>query len=371
MIIESCTNFAAIPVDKATWNKFAQQNETNTIFQTYEWFESWWSTFGDQQELLFLTARDASGLRGFVPLMSAKNQWLGKTLRFASDENADYCDFIVCGNRLEVIDAFLTFLTPRELRWTNILFLNIPEYSTTKACLQTLSANRKLKVQIKTPSPTPTLLIKQHEANALQLTKKYSIKRHLHKLEKMGEVTSLHLRTEEEILPHLESFFQQHRERYILKNEVSLFTQSKNRNFYRLLTRKMSDNNWLLFTLICLNGKPVAFHFGFQYNEVLLWYKPSFGTEYQEYSPGSIMIKYLIEHAIDSSCNELDFSVGKESFKSRFCNLNRHNQNIAIYRSSLLYQICRIKQFAGILQNKLTALHKSFSTRQKSKKADA
>lgn len=57
---------------------------------------------------------------------------------------------------------------------------------------------------------------------------------------------------------------------------------------------------------------------------------------YRAYSPGTLMLKYLIEHAIKIKSEEVDFTIGDESFKSRFSNHVRYNQNLVIYRSKFI-----------------------------------
>src|ERR1700754_4495691 len=46
-----------IPLTAKEWNDLVAHNETNSIFQTYEWFDAWWQTFGGAHELFFLLLR--------------------------------------------------------------------------------------------------------------------------------------------------------------------------------------------------------------------------------------------------------------------------------------------------------------------------
>lgn len=344
MHIELFSRVENIPIDKEKWNNLVCGNVTNTVFQTYEWFMCWWNNFGHSYRLIFLTASDKSGLIGFAPLMIGPSQYSQKTLRFVGDNNADYCDFVICGNRLKTIDGFVSFLYSKEIDWSCMTLLNIPDYSTTKACLETICYKNRYNIQIKSPVPAPALIIKDNLDNALAIINKYSINRHIRKLNKLGKLDFYSLKHKELILNHIEHFFEQHISRYKLKGLTSQFLDVNNRQFYIDLINQFEDSQWLLFSILELNGSPIAYHLGFDYNNKLIWYKPTFDIKFSSFSPGTIMLKELIDYSIKTSHTELDFTIGDEEFKNRFCNRIRYNQNIAIYRSRLIYYIYIFRQ---------------------------
>jgi len=349
MRVESFSKIEDIPLDRASWNAMVQNNETNTVFQTWEWFHSWWKNYGSKHELVFLIAYQGDRKVGFVPLMRSKQSYGQKILHFAGDTNADYCDFVIETNHLQAIDAFLRHLYSGAVGWTSMLLLNIPDQSTSIACLRTICHKNNYNIQIKLPVPAPTLYIKNHRQDALATVNKYSVTRHLRKIEKLGNIEFRNLHRKDEILPFIELFFNQHIDRYKLKKQTSQFADTTSRQFYMDLLENFSDTGWLVFSMLLLNGKPIAFHLGFQYNDRMIWYKPAFDVDYRNYSPGTIMLKFLVEYTIDTGNAELDFTIGNEDFKSRFCNRIRYNQNIAIYRSRLMLFIFMLRRFVGYI----------------------
>jgi len=58
-----------IPFSARDWNELSARSETNTIFQTYEWFDAWWSVFGPHNDLFFLVLRKRGEVVGFAPFM--------------------------------------------------------------------------------------------------------------------------------------------------------------------------------------------------------------------------------------------------------------------------------------------------------------
>ena len=95
----------------------------------------------------------------------------------------------------------------------------------------------------------------------------------------------------------------------------------------------MADKGWLLFSMVEFNDQPIAFHYGFDYNDTVLWYKPSFDVEHASHSPGLVLLRYLIGYAIDQKRHELDFTIGDEPFKSRFTNSKRKTVSLKVFRN--------------------------------------
>ena len=67
-------------------------------------------------------------------------------------------------------------------------------------------------------------------------------------------------------------------------------------------------------------GKSIYYSFSFISDGWVLLYKPAFRIEYQRYSPGSVFLSLLVEHACLSGLRGIDFLLGTESFKFRWSN---------------------------------------------------
>lgn len=336
MHIEWFDQFQDIPLSRRQWNDLVSKNDTNTIFQTYEWFESWWNVLGKKHQLVFLAAYDLDTIVGFVPLMLVDNSYGKKSLHFAGDTNADYCDFVIDGNHMNIISEFMKYINTVITDWNTITLLNIPSQSITLACLQTICLEQDYNIAVKQRVKAPALVIDGRQKQVLALVNKYSVTRHLRKINENGGIEFINLNKKNQIMAYMDKFFEQHIERYRLKNMVSQFVNNDNRQLYIDLVEKLDHTGWLLFSVLLHKGEPIAFHFGFNYNNKLIWYKPTFSPLHRNYSPGTLMLKCLIEYAIEIKSQELDFTIGDEYFKSRFSNCVRYNQNVVIYRSKAI-----------------------------------
>lgn len=330
MQIKLYEDFNAIPLERDAWNALIQRNTTNTLFQTHQWASAWWGTFGDLYTLRYIAVEDAGQIRGFAPLMAVSAGKSGATLHFVADANSDYCDFATDGNRHAVLDALVEFLARDYADWDSLSLINIPEQSPTLASLLTLCEKHGLRSRISPRIPAPRIVF---NADGRGFTQKYSTRRHCNRMARLGKVEFRILHDKENLPGMLKALYAQHISRYRHKGENSLFENPLCRRFYATLADKLLDAGWLHFSELLLDGRPLALHYGFEYNNVLTWYKPAFDVSYRKYSPGTVLIKHLIDYAKERQLDALDFTIGNELFKERFSNVVDYNRNLVIYKS--------------------------------------
>jgi len=136
-------------------------------------------------------------------------------------------------------------------------------------------------------------------------------------------------------------FFEQHRSRWARTASPSQFFDPAQRDFYRELVREIHPRGWLRFDVVLFNGAPLAFHFGFEYLRRFIWYKPTFDVRFASRSPGEVLIKFLLEDAIERKVEEFDFTIGSEPFKYRFANRIRSINRMIAFSSVGDYWIHR------------------------------
>jgi len=319
-----------IPLERSQWNALAGQGPTRTVFQTHEWASAWWSTFGHRHRLLHLDFETLDNVpAGFACLMTSAADGDGDRWHILADANSDYCDIPIGGNRFAGLEALVKFFARDFVGWETLSLMNIPEQSVTLAALTTLCARHGLWLHSSRRITAPKL---RFAADGGDVEIKYSVRRHHNRLERLGELEFRVLREARELPRLLGVLFEQHVARYRLKGERSLFEDVLFRRFYERLAFEMLEAGWLHFSELCLDGKPIAVHFGFEYRNILTWYKPAFDVAYQRYSPGTVLIKHLIDDAKTRHLDELDFTIGDEAFKARFSNVVSYNRNVVIYK---------------------------------------
>jgi CelD/BcsL family acetyltransferase involved in cellulose biosynthesis len=342
--VELIVSRSAIPLEAAEWNALAAANETTTVFQTWEWFDSWWRVFGHAYALFFLIVRDQGRVCGFAPLVAATRSV--RELEFAAARNADYVDFVLPVRKAEALETICAFLARYQDRWDSISLRNVPADSTTLEHMRRSAESAGLHLVRENRIVCPTLLIDGREPEIRRLINKYSVRRPTAWFRGRGALTFRELGADEiELL--LPRFFDQHVERWRETSSPSLFVEHAYREWYRLLARALLPRGWLSFSVVEFRGEPIAFHYGFHFRGRTIWYKPSFDLEYAARSPGLILVRCLIEDALSRGSTELDFTIGNEPFKARFTNHRRYNVNLRLFRrlpaywSAMLQQLLR------------------------------
>lgn len=328
-----------VPIGRDAWNALAARNPTSTAFQTYEWFDTWWSAFGARHRLFLATVHDAGQVIGIVPLMLVRGPLGLRQLELIGMPNADYQDVILPERREAAVAALCRFLVGQRSRWDMMVLRNLPENSPTVREFRAAFGAAGLGVMDMERQPCPTVLLRGRESEATQLLKRYSLRRRLRKLEQRGPVKFRILDSETEIDEALPGFFEQHIQRWQRGDDPSPFTMQAYRDWYRALAHAARRAGWLHFSVLECGDRPVAFHFGFQFGRTLSWYKPSFDWEFHRESPGTVLISRLIESAITLGLDELDFSSGTESFKLRFSNAETININLRVFASPILFRV--------------------------------
>lgn len=335
--LEVVRRFAELPVDRQTWNAIAERSETNTIFQTYEWFSSWCRVFEQDNDFWLVLAYKGNTLVGIVPLV-CKN----RRVRFASERHADYCDVIAADDKRDVIHALFTLLAEHAAAWDAIALHNIPDRSSTVDILRDLAAPCGLRLLVRGNVACPAIRYSEVRGGASALLRKDSLQRPFRHFGRDGQLTFRSIEHIEDAQRWLPVFFAQHIERWNNARHSSLFQDSLNKRFYEELVREMLPTGRLVFSMIEHEAKPIAFHIGFSYANTFLWYKPSFDFRLRRHSPGNLMLRFLLQDSIARHDREFDFTVGDEPFKRRYANVIRHNTNVLLASKLRPYATARL-----------------------------
>lgn len=311
--ISTCTlnGFSDSACDPEQWKELLCAH-SKVVFLTWHWQRAWWECFGCGQLLLIAAMRE-NQIVAIAPLFAEEGM-----VFFVGSGGSDYLDFIGDVSDPDVLMTLLETARSTVPNFVGFRFYLVPDSSPTGRRLQEAAARLNLECYDEGDLPAPALDLATSPEIALAATRKKSLLRHERYFEREGSLEVVHLTNGEEILPHLDEFFDQHVARWTATPYPSLFCDTTQREFYRHLTQVAGNTGWLRFCRINWNGRPIAFHFGFCYQGSYLWYKPSFDIHLARYSPGEVLLRQLLLAAIDEGAHTFDFGLGDEPFKRRF-----------------------------------------------------
>lgn len=313
------------------WNQLVERVPDASIFQTNQWHECWWRTFGASHNLMVIACYDGSRLIALAPMMVIEKV----EIRFIGCMNhaSDYLDFIIDPEYPQVFDLLIRKLFDQVPGWRRMYFTHLPGLAANLPRLLEFLRQNRLRFTSKPDQRAPFRRLGD-AAEDQRILNKQSLQRSYNWFNKAGKLEFRKIREPAVILDYLDEFFRQHIARRALTNWPSQFRQDEQRQFYRTLAHELSPTGWLRFDAVLLDEQPIAFHFGFEHRNRFLWYKPTFNTDWVKRSPGNLLIRYLLKDSMDRGLEEFDFTVGDEPFKQRFSNCERRNWRINVFRSA-------------------------------------
>jgi CelD/BcsL family acetyltransferase involved in cellulose biosynthesis len=317
MWCELVSEFSRLAELSPDWSRLVRQSPSASIFQTWEWASAFWKAYGRSSCLCTIAIYDEGRTVGLLPLVRKDG-----IIQFLGAPDSDYND-LLCEEGAEgaVLEAALGYLHRSSLPWQSMTLEKIPARSRFFKAIESLPSSLRAHLQVVYRCPAPAVVVDPSKEKEFdRLIEKDQLTRYQKKLQKQGTLRYRHFEQREEALEHLESFFEQHMSRWAMSQERSQFLDPESRAFYRALVEECDLRNQLRFGVLELNSKPIAYHFGFEHNGTLTWYKPAFDVNYWDYCPGNVLLRGLLQHVRAEQLSELDFTLGDEPFKYRFAN---------------------------------------------------
>lgn len=327
--------FSHIPLDQRAWDDLVEHSDVGGVFLKHFWVSSWWRHFGGPFQLYFVTAQVGEKVLAFMPLMIDEN----RTLRFIGDRNADYLGFVIPAAEGNLLGKFIEFLGDKKMQWDTIHLRNLPRDSFPRDVFIEHCHDAALYPWNNYSVPAPFLGIAGHEPEVTALLRKESFRRSERQLSQQGRLTFEVFATAERANEFWELYSQQHIDRCAQANRPSNFSDPAYLPFLKSLFESDRGGENVQFCALFMDDRPIAFHFGFISKDRLLWYKPSFDVGIVKGSPGVTLTCNLIRMAQLDGISELDFTIGDEPFKSRFCSKFRIVDEYRIHRSRLKFLV--------------------------------
>lgn len=315
------------------WNTLVLAMDNPEVFLTYQWALAASRGFQEHLSPLLFLMYDSDRLAGVVAL--AIDPKAPRAAFFLTSNTADYCDIVSApADRRAVLLALLEEI--KSLGLSNLVLANVPSNSATLKELPSVAGARHFYVTSRTAYNCGVVQLEgeeQRETLLRTLASKGREKRALKKLTTLGSVKVIHLTEPEQIGVSLESIVSAQISRFLASNRVSPLVGSERRTFLRQLSELLSHSGWLKISQLEIDGHPVAWNYGFRFGGSWFWYLPAFQMEYEHVSPGSCLLRLLVEEgAKDASLRWLDLGLGDEPYKERFANGMRQTRYVHLSR---------------------------------------
>lgn len=101
-------------------------------------------------------------------------------------------------------------------------------------------------------------------------------------------------------------------------------------DFIKGLAEQLAAQGWLRLAILYIEGKAAAAQFWFVVGGRASIFKLVYDEDWKQYSPGSILTSYLMEHVIDrDKVSEIDFLTGNDSYKQDWMSERRERYRLS------------------------------------------
>ena len=333
-----------------SWNDLAMRMERPEVFYTHQWALAASHAFAETLQPLVCLVYDSNRLCGVAPLAATRE--VPHHAFFLTASTADYCDVLSEPNTRKVVLAAI-FDEIGKLGVQDITLANVPSDSATLRELPGIARSRHFHMYDRAAYDCGLVLLGSSEERKTLLESvksKDREKRGLKKLTQLGAVRLAH-GTIEQVEPDLASIFSAHISRFLATQRISPFVRRERRAFLTELSHLLSQAGWLKISRLEIDGRPVAWNYGFRFYDSWFWYLPTFETQFEDASPGSCLLRLLVGEACsDPSVKRLDLGLGDEQYKVRFANAVRPTRHVQLSTGTLRHwqTVSRHQLAAGI-----------------------
>ncbi len=311
------------------WNDLLEQTPSHVPFLRYEYLTTWWQTRGGGEwpdaVLALVTARQDGRLVAAAPLFHAVQDGRPVLLNVGAVEISDYLDLLA---RPEDLDTFLAALLP-FLRaaalpaWEQIRIYNLLDSSPTPAALETVARAAGWQAQTEQLQHSPYIpLPGDWETYLASIDKKqrHEIRRKMRRLESSETPWRWYIVTDPAALDaEIEAFMA------LMAHdpEKAAFLTPPMREHMRRTAACAFENGCLQLAFLEINGEKSAGYLSFDYLNRLWVYNSGLNRAFNEYSPGWVLLGFLLQWANENHRADFDFMRGNEDYKYRFGAVDR------------------------------------------------
>ena len=320
-------DFSALPA--AEWNSLLAEAISDVPFLRHEYLSAWWQSRGGgewtQAALVLVSAREDGRLIGIAPLFKAEHQGRAALLLLGSLEISDYLDVIVRPEDLpRFLAGLLDFLDRSGLTaGTAYDWYNLPDSSPTLAALKAEAEKRGWTYTEEVYHPTPRIkLAGDFEAYLASIDKKqrHEIRR---KMRRAAEgATPLRFRIVQDgasLDAEMGALF----ELMGQDSEKASFLTEAMRAQLLASARLAHVNGYLWLAFLEVDGARAACTLNFDYRNKLWGYNSGVNRDFNDLSPGWVLLGHVIRWACEHGRYEYDFMRGDEEYKYRFGAVDR------------------------------------------------
>lgn len=310
------------------WARLHRESNSQNVFLTWEYSETWWNNFGDGHRLHIVTVEEGARLVALLPLFESSTRLPGvRKLRLLGQEHADYGGVLAADDHDDAVALIVSHLGDLAAAGRTILELTRLEEDGTlwRVIRQARVAARYRTVESPAvPCPFVDLLGPVDPRAAVLRTSKRTDAARLHRRLSEQHELALTIDSRNGILDAMDELTGLHEARWrsIDHRQLGMFSQS-NLRFARGLVETLGREDRALVALLRADGRAIAGCLVFESGGRWLYYKTAFDLGFAQFDPGKVLLMLVLQEAIDDGISEFNLGRGAERYKARWATGSR------------------------------------------------
>ena len=305
---------------KAIWTKLESSGECY-VFQRLSWLMHWQQTIGAAhgiEPLIFVAFENKEPVAVFP--LCLHRFFKVRVVKFLGGEQADYNAPIFLANRLTADEFFGVWKAVLELLPVHDVrdLTRIPEkLSNCNNFLLFDVDDKKIDGIAYSANLFPSWAdFERHLSRKLLKDNARMIRR----LSEIGDVEIHESKSDEQYQNIIEAAISQKTKRYLETGVRNILSSSSVRKFYTGLYAAIAAEPKIHLTALKVGDRILATHLGIYDRGRYYYIFPTFDSgALSKYSPGRLLLEYLVKSAIQKGLNVFDFTVGGEAYKQQWC----------------------------------------------------
>ncbi|RPJ78303.1 MAG: GNAT family N-acetyltransferase [Alphaproteobacteria bacterium] len=292
------------------------------------WLLAFARVYGPSRKLAITIVFDDNFPQLILPLQLKDDA----SLEFLCDETADYNDFFYGDMNGTLIKYALDYWKINGVK--KIRLDRLHPNSRTIELLYEISKGENWDVTVDDCDSFAIVNVESNkEIQEWSGIQKNAIKRYLRKqnaLKKIADVKFSFVNTKSQLIEIFPLIQRMHINRWDIKGIYSKYTDPRRQEFILNVCQDALNENGLFLPIMQINGKLVSFIIGFRSGNTIYDWNTAFSVEYFKWSPGALLLLYVLSNYDTFSFTKYNLMRGLESYKLIWTNTVEKSLTVTI-----------------------------------------
>lgn len=319
IIVKTITSVEEFRMLHADWDNLLKESNHQSAFLSWEMLFTWWCHYGTPNSLRIFEARIEGTLVGIAPLMliTRKKRGLGfRILQNIGTPHIDVGGFLVKENSEEILKKICFSILELSETWDLLELNEFQKNSLQSKSILDFFTNSKHRFRIKINQHFYLPIDGEWEVFFQSLSKnlRKDVNRRIRRAEETAKVKFERVQGSNITNSHLELLFNINQK----GNFPNLYKSEVDQSFHLALLKAFHDKGIIDIHIMYLGDIPVAFQYGFLFNNRYEDWWGAIDLKYHSLSVGKLLLYQTLKTRFLEKNYEVDFLRGTQSYKEEW-----------------------------------------------------